>query len=204
MGANDTGRRWLWVDLETTGLGYDPALPQEHADDVILEVAAIITGSELEEVSSFGPHSIAASGEQLGLMGAFVREMHTRTGLLERVMSSAACPIAQVDGAMSAWMGRHGLTERVILAGSSVKLDFEFIRRHMPLVFTRLGYRVIDVSSFKEALRDWLPGVVADVERVKASSHEAMNDIRWSVRELRHYRQELGLGHSPAGQQAVP
>lgn len=194
MSDVNTLRRWLWVDLETTGLGYDPADPQATTPDAILEVAAIITDSNLDEVSTFGPFPIAATDADLALMGDYVRNMHTETGLLERINAGKGHRLGTVDSAMHGWMSHNGLVKKVNLAGSSVKLDFEFIRRHMPQVFSTLGYRVIDVSSFKEALRDWMPPVVAEIEAAKAPAHKAMEDIRWSVRELRAYRQALGLG----------
>lgn len=191
--TTSAARHWLWVDVETTGLGYDPDQPARNRDDVILEIAAIITTPDLQEVSSFGPFAIAARQSDLDLMGDYVRDMHTRTGLLDRVTSSAAYSLDTVQDGMASWMQEHGLTERVILAGNSVKLDFDFLRRHMPRVFSRLGYRVIDVSSFKEALRDWAPAVVAELEGIKNPSHKAMDDIRWSVRELDFYRRALGV-----------
>lgn len=191
MTTTGTTRHWLWVDVETTGLGYDPAHPQTYVDDALLEVAAIITTPDLVEVSSFGPVPVVAEASALAGMNDFVRAMHTGTGLLQRVASPQAHTSAQVDGLMSKWMDTNGLSEKVILAGSSVKLDFEFIRRHLPDVFSRLGYRVIDVSSFKETLRDWSPGVVDAYAQGKTPAHEAMADIRASVAELGHYRQHL-------------
>lgn len=187
--------RWLWVDLETTGLGHDPDQPQANRDDVILEVAALVTDAELSVLDSFGPVPVTAREADLALMGDFVRDMHTSTGLLERVTGPDALPIEQVDELMSAWLQTHGLAEKVILAGSSVKLDQEFIRRHMPDTYRHLHYRVIDVSSFKEALRAWAPDVVAERENapMEGTKHQAMDDIRASVAELAHYRQALGL-----------
>lgn len=191
-------RKWLWLDLETTGVGYDLTNPQTYTDDAILEVAAIITDADLNEVSAFGPFPIRTTSADLALMDDFVRNMHTQTGLLDRVASSAAQRLSTVDEALANWMADHGLERKAILAGSSVKMDFEFLRRHAPLTFARLGYRVIDVSSFKEALRDWMPQVVEQVEADKVPSHKAMEDIRWSIHELRIYRKALGLGGKEA------
>lgn len=192
----DVKKKWLWVDVETTGLGYELGDPAVVRDDVILEVAAVITDSDLTEVSSFGPFAIRTKPADLELMSGFVRDMHTKTGLLERVGSSAACSIGMVDDGMSGWMLQNGLDGRTLLAGSSVKLDFDFLRRHMPHVFSMLHYRVIDVSSFKEALRSWLPATVVELEQGFVSSHQAMADIRASVNELRHYRAALGMASS--------
>src|SRR5690625_2203428 len=111
MSAVNTLRRWLWVDLETTVLGYDPADPQADTADAILEVAAIITDSDLTEVSSFGPFPINASQSDLAVMGDFVRNMHTTTGLLGRINAGQGHRLSTVDAAMHGWMAQSGLTE---------------------------------------------------------------------------------------------
>lgn len=187
--SNDTSR-WLWVDVETTGLGYDTGNPQQHTDDVILELAAVITTPDLVEVGSFGPVVLDAPAGALEAMDDFVRTMHTRTGLLGRVARTKVTP-ADLDAALCRWLDDHSMIKRVLLAGSSVKFDFEFIRRHLPGVFARLHYRVIDVSSFKETLRHWSPHVVNRVEEGYVSSHEAMADIRASIAELSAYRKAM-------------
>lgn len=197
-GMSTNTRRWLWVDLETTGLGFDSGNPQQVTDDVILELAAIITTSDLAEVDSFGPVVLAADAAALDQMDDFVRNMHTGTGLLNKVAMSHLTA-ADLDGALSRWLTSHDMTSRVILAGSSVKLDFDFIRRHLPATFARLHYRVIDVSSFKETLRDWSPEVVARLEAGFVVAHQAMPDIRASIDELAAYRQVMfGPGETAA------
>src|SRR5699024_74805 len=181
----------------TTGLGYDPDDPQHYRPDVVLEVAALATTPQLDITGRFGPFPVTATGEDLGLMGEYVRRMHTGTGLLERVHSPLARPVREVDADLADWMSEQGMHHRVVLAGSSVKLDFEFLRRHMPVVFARLHYRVIDSSSFKEALRAWRPGAVETWEaQAGPSAHSAMTDIEASVAELAHYRHALGHGSS--------
>lgn len=186
-------RRWLWIDVETTGLGYDSDRPQVARPDVILEIAAVITTPDLVEVDSFGPQAIRTDEAALESMGDFVREMHTRTGLLQRLREerSQLPPMREVDEALSAWLTGHGLVEKVLLAGSSVKLDFDFVRRCMPLSFSHLGYRVIDVSSFKEAIRDWAPAVFEAALVEGEPAHEAMADIRGSIKELAAYRRHM-------------
>ncbi|WP_152819077.1 oligoribonuclease [Pseudactinotalea sp. HY160] len=180
--------RWLWVDLETTGLGYDRADPSRIVDDAILEVAAVVTTGDLEVVGAFGPVTVRGDEGALERMVPYVRQMHTRTGLLERVRGPQARGIGDVDADLSEWMAGHGLDVGVVLAGSSVKLDFDFIRRHMPATFARLHYRVIDVSSFKEALRVWRPSLIEEMEDGWTSKHQAMDDILDSIAELRRYR----------------
>lgn len=189
-GSNDLQ---AWMDAETTGLGYETFPPYADRPDQILELAAIITDGDLNEIASFGPVVVHATEDTLALMNDYVREMHTRTGLIDKVRASTTT-LADLDAALGAWLDEHGLSSRAVLSGNSVKLDFDFVRRNLPGVFGRLNYRVIDVSSFKEALRRKRPDVVAELEAAKVPSHEAMDDIRWSVRELGFYYGRLGLG----------
>lgn len=188
---------WAWVDVETTGLGYDVNPPYENRDDVILELAAVITDADLNVIDTFGPYVIHADADKVALMDDFVTQMHTRTGLIDKV-AVAEDTVEDLDAALAEWFDSHGLTSKVILAGSSVKLDFDFIRRHLPVTFAKLHYRVIDVSTFKETLRVWAPGVVAELEARKDPSHEAMDDILGSIAELRFYRDKLNLADVPA------
>src|SRR5699024_7642402 len=104
MAASTTQTRWLWADLETTGLGFDANNPQQGIDDVILEVAALVTDTKLNVLGSFGPQAVTAGGAHLALMDDYVRDMHTGTGLLERVAAPDAVPIKQVDKVMSSWL----------------------------------------------------------------------------------------------------
>lgn len=206
--------KWLWVDVETPGLGYDPTAtpkqswlrrlasklipslakkPYANRDEPILELAAIITDTQLNEIDVFEPVVVHASEKVLAGMNDYVRNMHTETGLIEKVRASTTTQ-ADLDTMLTDWLDEHGMTSKIILGGNSVKLDFDFIRRNLPKTFARLGYRVIDVSSFKESLREWAPEVVAELEEAKNPSHKAIEDIRWSVKELALYKGHLGLG----------
>lgn len=206
--------KWLWVDVETTGLGYEPTAtpkqswlrrlvsklipalarkPYANRDDQILELAAIVTDPDLNELDVFEPVVVHASEKTLALMNDYVLNMHTTTGLLPKVRSSTTT-LSDLDAALSAWLDEHEMVKGIKLSGNSVKLDFDFLRRNLPRTFGRLGYRVIDVSSFKETLREWKPEVVAELEAAKIPSHKAIEDIRWSVHELAFYKGHLGLG----------
>src|SRR5699024_678817 len=121
-----------------------------------------------------------------------VRDMHTTTGLLERVASPKAIPITDVDGLLSEWMATHGALKDVHLLGSSVSLDAYFMRLHMPLTFSRLHYRIVDVSSFGVGIEQWNPDLFNRVAQEGGeSTHEAMADIRRSLATLRRYREAL-------------
>lgn len=185
--------KWLWVDVETTGLGYSPATPDVNRDDQILELAAIITDTDLNELDAFESYVVHAGEDTLVLMDDYVRDMHARTGLTDKVRASTNI-LADLEAALGAWLDGHGMDAKVLLGEARLRLHPpQHARRNMPAVFSRLHYRVLDVSSFKETLRRWHPEVVAELESVKVSTHEAMDDIRWSVRELDMYRRALGL-----------
>lgn len=191
MSAN---KYWLGCDLETTGLGFYEDNPQFYKDDAVLEVGAILVEvHSLEVVDSF-TRVVDTSEDKLSLMGDFVRQMHTDNGLLDEIRAGNGSPVGVVDAEFDAWLGSHGLVDNVTLFGSSVKLDYEFLRRHFPLVFSRLFYRVVDVSSFKVAFSEWLPEVSRAVEvewKLKhgnESSHRALSDILATVDELKVYK----------------
>lgn len=185
--------KWLWIDVETPGLGYDPDHPQTNLDEQILELAAIATDYDLNELATFGPVVVHAEKDVIDSMSDYVRQMHTDTGLLDKVQASTTTE-TDLDTALAQWLDERDMTSGLILCGNSLKLDFDFIRRRLPKTFSRLGYRTIDVSSFKEALRRWAPEVVAELEAAKNPNHKALDDIRWSIRELAFYRGHLGLG----------
>lgn len=193
MSAQAGSRKWLWVDVETTGLGHEMDRPHVNRDDVVLEIAGIITTPDLQEIDTFGPVAVRTAEEKLAMMSDFVRDMHTRTGLLGRLRDEREHLPTMVDAdeQFSAWLAGHGMVEKVLLGGSSVKLDFDFLRRCFWKSFAHLGYRVIDVSSFKEALRDWAPAVTAAAEAAGPAAHEAMADIRGSIAQLAFYRRHM-------------
>ena len=58
--------------------------------------------------------------------------------------------------------------------------------RHLPELERFFHYRNLDVSSLKILAQRWRPDVLAGVQ--KQSSHLALDDIRDSIAELRHYR----------------
>lgn len=163
---------FLWVDLETTGL--DPS------KDVILEVAAILTDDTLKELEAFttvidqSGWWAAASGERRRLVAPEVREMHEASGLLGEslVPYGDAMGANQAGYRLSALFNDHD-HDRIILAGSSVHFDREFIRRAWSWLDGMLHYRHLDISSVETLLR------VAGVEFERGDRpHRAEPDIR--------------------------
>ena len=168
-----------WLDLEMTGLD-----AQHH---VILQAALIVTNAQLEPLEEFCC-DIWQPEEALGTMVPFVREMHQKNGLIERVRASK----------LDTRDAEQRLIERVagwctypaVLAGNSIGSDRKFVDRWMPGLAGYLHYRMLDVSSLKLVARLWY-GEGAVYEKPKAGQHDALVDIRNSIAELAHYRQTL-------------
>ena len=176
-----------WIDLEMTGLD-----PQRH---VILEIATLVTDDELRLVAE-GPHLVVHQPpEALSRMDDHVRRMHTDSGLLGEVESSAVS-LADAGGATLAFL-RESIAEpgTAPLCGNSVGMDRRFLARYLPEIENFLHYRSVDVSSVKELARRWQPEVLANAPE-KAKNHQALDDIRESLEELRWYRRSGFIGGS--------
>lgn len=178
MAANE---RLVWIDLEMTGL--DPL------SDEIVEIACIITESDLTEIDEGISIVVKPSDAPLAAMDPFVVDMHTTSGLITEIPDGTT--LADAEERVLAY-----ITERVPearkapLAGSSVYVDRGFLARYMPRIDRHMHYRLIDVSSFKELARRWYPRVYfASPE--KTGNHRALADIRESIAELRYYRDAM-------------
>ena len=167
----------FWVDLEMTGLD-----PERCA---IVEIASLITDGDLNVVAE-GPALVIAQPEEvLAGMDDFVRQMHVRSGLLERIRSSTVT-LADATDATLRFLREHVEPRSAPLCGNSVWKDREFLVRYMAPVVEHLHYRVVDVSTIKELVRRWYP---ADKHAPKKREvHRAVDDIRESIEELRFYR----------------
>jgi len=165
-------KHYLWLDLEMSGLDVDQCR--------ILEVAAIVTDLNLNEVDTF--HRIVRQApEVLEAMDAWCQNQHGKSGLTAAVPNGdeeSAVEEALVDFLKSHWPNR----EKIILCGNSIGTDRKFIDRYWPKVADKLHYRMVDVSSFKVVLRQRF-GVSFD----KKGGHRAVDDIRESIAELAHY-----------------
>ncbi|MEI7895230.1 MAG: oligoribonuclease [Myxococcales bacterium] len=171
-------RRFVWMDLEMTGL--DPA------DCVILEVGVIITNAELLPLATYEA-AVWQPDPVLATMSPFVREMHTRNGLLGRVTHSKT-DISMVERDVLGLLATHCRFREGVLAGNSIHTDRRFLLRYMPSVEKFLHYRQLDVSSLKVLAQAWAP----ELEFVKTDKHHtALDDLRASLDELEHYRRHF-------------
>ena len=180
------------MDLEMTGL--DPAT------NVIVEIATIITDDELNIVAE-GPDLVVHQPEEaLALMDQVVVDMHTKSGLLDQIRASTIT-LEEAGAATLAFIKQHVPEARKVpLCGNSIGTDRRFLAAYLPEIENHLHYRSVDVSSVKELVRRWYPGLL-NTRVQKAGSHRALDDIRESVLELQFYRQHIFV---PAGAVVFP
>lgn len=179
--GNGSADRIVWIDCEMTGL--DPV------QDALVEVAAVVTDSELTVLGEGVDVVIAPPAEALAQMGDFVRDMHTSSGLLDELAAGTTLEDAQAQ--VLAYIRQHVPEPgKAPLAGNSVGTDKVFLDRDMPELVGHLHYRVIDVSSIKELARRWYPRVYFASPQ-KHGGHRALADILESIDELRYYRAAL-------------
>ena len=170
------------MDLEMTGLE-----PERH---VIVEIATLITDDHLNVIAEGPDLVIHADDEQLAQMGAFVTEMHTKSGLLPAVVASSVS-VNEAETATLAFLKEHITEERSVpLCGNSIGTDRRFLQQYMPTLESFLHYRNVDVSTLKELAKRWNPEVLAAMPE-KDTTHRALDDIRESIAELVHYRATL-------------
>ena len=167
----------IWLDLEMTGL--DPAT------DVIIEIASLITDSDLNILAEGPMLAIRTPEDKLAGMDEWCTRTHTSSGLVDRIRASTVSlqeAEAQTIAFLEPWIPKGASP----LCGNSIAHDRRFVRRYMPEFESWLHYRNIDVSSIKELVRRWYPESVR--APAKKGHHLALDDIRESVEELRWYR----------------
>lgn len=171
--------RLVWIDCEMTGL--------DLGKDSIIEIAALVTDSELKVLGDGVDLVIHADDKLLDSMIDIVRDMHARSGLTEAVRASTLS-VADAEQAVLDYIRQWVPEPRTApLAGNSIATDRSFIARDMPALDGHLHYRMVDVSSIKELCRRWYPRVY-HAQPGKGLSHRALADIRESIRELAYYR----------------
>ncbi len=169
----------MWIDCEMTGLRLDT--------DKLIEVAALVTDSDLNVLGDGVDIVIHAADADLEAMPAVVAEMHRKSGLTEEVRASTVT-LAEAEQQILTYIRQYvPLAGSVPLAGNSIATDRGFIARDMPALDTYLHYRMIDVSSIKELCRRWFPRIYFG-QPEKGLAHRALADIKESIRELEYYR----------------
>jgi len=172
----------VWMDLEMTGL--DPGR------NTIVEIATLVTDDELEVIAEGPDLVVHQPADALALMEPVVREMHTRSGLLAAIEQSTLS-LADAGAQTLAFIKEHVPAPRTVpLAGNSIGTDRRFLAAHLPEIEDWLHYRCIDVSTIKELAKRWHPDALASAPD-KRGGHRALDDIRESLEELRHYRKTV-------------
>ncbi|HXQ63886.1 MAG TPA: oligoribonuclease [Steroidobacteraceae bacterium] len=174
-----------WIDLEMTGL-----IPET---DRIIEIATIVTDRDLNVLAEGPVLAVHQTAESVAGMDAWNRRTHGASGLIERVRAST---ISEAEAErrtiefLAEWVG-SGISP---MCGNSICQDRRFLARWMPALERFFHYRNLDVSTLKELARRWAPAVLAGI--TKADAHQALEDVRDSIRELRHYRDKLFVSGS--------
>jgi oligoribonuclease len=173
--------RIVWIDCEMTGLSLE--------NDALIEVAALVTDFELNQLGDGVDVVIAPPAGALEQMDDFVRDMHTTSGLLEELAGGTTMQDAQeqVLAYVREWVPEP---RKAPLGGNTVATDRGFLARDMAELEAHLHYRIIDVSSIKELSRRWYPRAYFSSPK-KSGGHRALADIRESIAELRYYREAV-------------
>jgi oligoribonuclease len=171
----------VWVDCEMTGL--------DLKADALIEVAALVTDSELNVLGEGIQVVIRPPAEALEQMGEFVRTMHDNSGLLP--LLEGGLEMADAEERVLAYIREHvPEPRRAPLAGNTIGTDRAFLARDMPTLEAHVHYRNVDVSSLKELARRWYPRAYYNTP-TKTGNHRALADIQESIEELRYYREAL-------------
>lgn len=171
----------VWIDCEMTGLSLE--------NDALVEIAVLVTDSELNVIGEGVDLVIYATQGQLDRMNDFVRQMHTSSGLINEI--AGGIDIADAEQRILAYLQSAGVVAgKSPLAGNSVSVDRNFIARDMKQLAEFLHYRTIDVSTIKELSRRWYPKAYFAAP-AKTGNHRALGDIQDSIAELAYYRKNV-------------
>ena len=180
----ETSKNLIWIDMEMTGLNVDK--------DKILEIALIVTDSDLNIIDESIDLVIQQPKEVLDNMNDWCREHHGQSGLTQRSIDSEIT-INDAKKKIFKIVKKYTEEKMGLLCGNSVYVDRMFLKKFFPKVNDYLCYRIIDVSSVKELARRWYPDEVTKFLEHKDQDipHRALDDIKWSINELKFYREKI-------------
>lgn len=170
----------IWIDLEMTGL--------DTLNDTIIEIATIVTDSELNILAEGPVFAIHTPDIVLNSMDDWNTRQHGQSGLIDRIRRSNVT-MAQAETETIAFLSKYAESGRSPMCGNSICQDRRFLARQMPTLERFFHYRNLDVSTVKELAYRWRPDILSSFE--KKGSHLALDDIRDSIRELRHYKEHF-------------
>ena len=172
----------IWIDMEMTGL-----VPER---DRIIEVALIVTDSELVTIATAPVWVVHQDDAVLAGMDAWNTATHGRSGLVDKVKASTLAD-ADVEAQALAFLAQHVPAKASPMCGNSICQDRRFLARWMPRLEDWFHYRNLDVSTLKELVRRWKPDLAKGIP--KEGKHEALADVEESIAELRYYREHFLL-----------
>ncbi|MCO6525050.1 MAG: oligoribonuclease [Candidatus Schmidhempelia sp.] len=181
--SSNSKNNLIWIDLEMTGLA-----PER---DRIIEIATLVTDSNLNILAEGPVFAINQSEHQLSLMDDWNINTHTRTGLIERVRASRITEQQaeqQTIDFLKQWVPENCSP----ICGNSIGQDRRFLYRYMPKLEAYFHYRYLDVSTLKELAKRWKPEILTGF--TKQGTHQALDDIKDSIAELAYYRQHFIRG----------
>lgn len=170
----------IWVDMEMTGLNPET--------DRILEIALVVTNSQLEVVAEAPVLVIHQSDELLDGMDAWNKSTHGKSGLIEKVKASPLNE-AEAEAMMLKFLSDWVPGNESPMCGNTICQDRRFMARYMPRLEKHFHYRNLDVSTLKELAKRWRPTVYGAFK--KSNAHTALADIMESIEELKHYRDQF-------------
>jgi oligoribonuclease len=170
----------IWIDMEMTGLQPD--------SDRILEIALLVTDSQLAVVARGPVLVVHQPDEVLEAMDSWNKSVHAKSGLVDKVKASALSE-AQAEERAIGFLAQHVPASASPMCGNSICQDRRFLARWMPRLEAYFHYRNMDVSTVKELVRRWKPEVAKNL--VKENRHEALADILESIEELKFYRRSV-------------
>jgi oligoribonuclease len=170
----------IWIDLEMTGL--------DTASDLIIEIATIVTDGNLNILAEGPVLAIHQSDAVLGAMDKWNTDQHGKSGLVDRVRASSIDE-ADAERQTIEFLAQYVPAGKSPMCGNSICQDRRFLARCMPELERFFHYRNLDVSTIKELAQRWAPVVAKGYS--KNSTHLALDDVRDSIRELVHYREQF-------------
>jgi len=171
----------IWIDLEMTGL--DPEF------DRIIEIATLVTDQQLNEVAVGPVIAIDTPASVLEGMDEWNRTTHGGSGLIQRCLDSAT-GLAEAERRTLDFLASQLEPGKSPMCGNSICQDRRFLARGMPALEAFFHYRNLDVSTIKILAQRWAPEIASGLS--KSSSHQALDDIRDSISELKYYRRFMG------------
>ena len=176
--TTDRKNNLIWIDLEMTGLDPD--------SDVIIEIATIVTDADLNLLAEGPVFAVHQSDETLNKMDEWCTTQHGKSGLTQRVKDSQVNE-QQAEQATLEFLSQWVDGRASPMCGNSICQDRRFLYRYMPKLEEYFHYRNLDVSTLKELARRWNPAAMEGFK--KSATHLALDDIRESIAELKHYRE---------------